>query len=86
MSTTMTSEARVVASRKRRSTGTTVELIDRGKGVEPRWLTRCVEHDTTAEHASGRDARKAGRAPEQWCSKCKAAKRRQAAAAARAAS
>lgn len=84
MSSTITSEAKLIASRKRRSTGTTVEILDnRAAGDDERpWLTRCADHDTTAAFKSQEAARKAARKPEGWCGKCRAAQRRAERAAA----
>lgn len=63
-------------SRRARSTGTTVELID--LLVEPvsdpedggRWMTLCVEHGGNVQHDNLTNARAFASAPEEWCPDC----------------
>lgn len=61
-------------TRKRRSTGTTVEVTGS--------VTKCVDHGKEKDHKTHTAARRAARRPEQWCPTCKAKVKRQQAATA----
>lgn len=66
---------RIVLERKARSTGTTVQLVDRGPLEEDdgrdegddRWETICVEHGGVCSHQTRKLARSFMAAPEEWC-------------------
>lgn len=65
----------VVTSRRARSTGTTVELIDNREGYFEAgglgWITVCVEHGNYCEHETRKLAESFLAAPEEWCEACK---------------
>jgi hypothetical protein len=63
-------ERRVVQERRARSTGTVVQVIDRGYLWSDRWETRCVDHDFARSNPTRAGATSFASCPEHWCDQC----------------
>jgi hypothetical protein len=67
----------VVSSRKARSTGTVVEVIDNRDGSydtgDLGWFTECVDHGNNCSHLTRKLAEYFASAPEIWCPTCQEA-------------
>jgi len=65
---------RVVIERRARSTGTTVQLVDRGDSEgwgDWRWETICVEHGAVCSHETRKLAEAWLAHPDEgWCEAC----------------
>lgn len=61
---------RLVERRRRRRTGTTVEVW-RGFDGQPDWQTVCVEHGGICLHYTLADAMAFARDPAEWCPGCR---------------
>jgi hypothetical protein len=67
----------VVTERRARATGTTVQLVDRGRYTdcsesepEHRWETICVEHGGVCSHETRKLAEGWLAHPDEWCEDC----------------
>lgn len=64
----------VVESRRRRSTGTVVDVIDNRDGGfdtdDLAWITLCVEHGNYCSHPTRELARWHAPHPATWCAEC----------------
>jgi len=73
---------KILRESKARSTGTTVQLVDRGLDDYERevardfnyewnrWETICVDHGTVCSHFRKADAIAFVAHPEEWCEEC----------------
>lgn len=61
----------VVQERRARSTGTVVQVIDRGSDPDwERWETRCADHQFVRSNPTRAGAASFASCPEHWCDQC----------------
>lgn len=63
---------RIRTTKKNRQTGTTIDVIDRGRDDQDdnRWETICVDHGTVCSHPTRELALSFSAAPLEWCELC----------------